>query len=251
VFNQFQAGGPFFYQNAAYAPNSRGPSLNVTAPIKIGDTTFNARLTGRHLEEIRPNSFGNILYGPGAASTVRQTYDVLQGGVGVSVPAFGQRIALDISGGYEGLKRNDLPPSAYLPINPGTGSIDAATAAAVAAAFGINPVTGAPNSPVSFFPNYVNDKKYLFQATASVPVTRDVSLSGAYSTQRWGGSYGTTATQNISERKDFYVGSLTYTIPRTSSSLSLQAKQYKYTDDVIPAFNTTMNRQDINFTVRF
>ena len=251
VFNQFQGGGQFFYQNPAYMPNTRGPSLNVTTPIKVGDTTFNGRLTARHLEEIRPNSFGQVVYGPGGASSVREQYDTITGGVGVSIPAFGQKIALDVSGGYERLYRNDTTPSAYLPINPATGSIDPTVAVAAAGAFGINPATGAPNSPVSFYPNYVNDKKYIFAVSASVPITRDVVVSGTYNTQRWGGQYGTTLTQNISERKDWYVGSLTYNIPKTTSSVQFQAKQYKYVDDVIPAFNTVMNRQDINFTVRF
>lgn len=251
VFNQFIGGGQFFYQNAAYMPNTRGPALNITAPIKVGDTKFNARLTARSLSEIRPNSFGQIVYGAGGASNVLETYNTISGGVGVVLPAFGQKVSLDVGGSWEKLRRNDLTPAAYLPINPATGSIDAATAGAVATAFGINPTTGAPNSPVSFFPNYINDTRWTLSLRATVPITRDVSLSGYYNTQRFGGSYGTTATQNISQRKDWYNGAVTYTIPKTTSSVSFSIKQYRYQDDVLPTFNATQNRQDVNFTVRF
>ena len=88
-------------------------------------------------------------------------------------------------------------------------------------------------------------------AAASLPLTRDLALGGTYSTQRYGGSDGTTATQNISERKDYYTGSLTYSIPRTNSSISFVARNYRYVDDVVPSFNYNENRQDLNFTVRF
>ena len=251
VFNQFQGGGPFFFQNAAYTPNTRGPSLNITAPIKLGDTTFNARLLARSLSEIRPNSFGQLVFGPGGASNVLETDNTVGGGVGVSLPAFGQKVSLDVAGSWEKLRRNDLTPSAYLPLNPSTGSIDAATAGAVATAFGINPSTGAPNSPVSFYPNYVNDTKWTFSLKATVPVTRDVSLFGYYNTQRFGGSYGTTQTQNISQKKDFYIEAVTYSIPKTTSSLAFNMLQQRYTDDVLPSFNIRQNVQNVVFTVRF
>jgi hypothetical protein len=82
-------------------------------------------------------------------------------------------------------------------------------------------------------------------------LTKDVNLTGSYSTQRFGGAYGTTLTQNISERKNYYTGGLTYNIPHTNSSLSFLERHYQYNDAVVQNFNFVQNRQDINFTVRF
>jgi hypothetical protein len=94
-------------------------------------------------------------------------------------------------------------------------------------------------------------RHYVYAVKASLPLTRDLVLNGTYSTQRYGGSYDTTATQNISERKDYYTGSLTYNIPKTNSSLTFLARRFNYHDDVLSNYNFGQNRQDINFSVRF
>jgi len=99
--------------------------------------------------------------------------------------------------------------------------------------------------------NFINMRRYAYNAALAIPVTTNVNLAATYSSQRYGGSYGTTLTQNISEKKDFYTGTVTYNIPKTNSSIAFQGRVYKYTDDVIPNFNLYQNRQDIFFTVRF
>jgi hypothetical protein len=44
---------------------------------------------------------------------------------------------------------------------------------------------------------------------------------------------------------------LTYTIPRTQSSLSVQFRNQQYRDSAVPSYNFNANRGDLNFTVRF
>jgi len=166
------------------------------------------------------------------------------------VPVFGTHATVNLNGQYETLKRLDTTAQQYYPINPGTGVADAAAFAAAAGAFPTGGTFGS-GSQVSFYPNYVNVRHITIGANATLPLTKDLNLNGSYSTQRYGGSDGTTITQNISERKDYYTGGLTYNIPKTNSSLSFLARHYSYTDDVVQNFNFGQNRQDINFTVRF
>jgi hypothetical protein len=97
----------------------------------------------------------------------------------------------------------------------------------------------------------VNVRHTVYAASASLPLTANLTLNGSYSTQRYGGSYETTATQNISERKDYYTGSLTYNIPKTNSSLTFLARRFQYHDDVLSTYNFGQNREDLNFAVRF
>jgi hypothetical protein len=48
-----------------------------------------------------------------------------------------------------------------------------------------------------------------------------------------------------------YSATVTYNIPKTTSSVSALFRNQKYTDNVIPSYNFNQNREDLNFTVRF
>jgi hypothetical protein len=240
VFNPLKGAGPTFY--SAFTPNTRGPTANVNLPIRIGDMTFNTRAQYQHLEEIRPNSLGNMLYGPAYASAVTLKWDNYLLGTQFTLPAFGQNVTGSVSGTYETLKRPDMTAFQYYPTNPATQSFDLGAFA---------PAQLLGGSQVTFYPNFINMRRFAINAAAAIPLTKDVNLAATYSSQRYGGSYGTTLTQNISEKKDFYTGSVTYNIPKTNSSIQFQGRVYKYTDDVVPNFNLYQNRQDIFFTVRF
>jgi hypothetical protein len=241
IFNPFKANSPTDF--SAFAPNSQGPTLTANLPITIGTFTFQTRAQYQHLQEIRPDAFGSLIYGPDYSSSVAMKYDTYTVGTQFSLPAFGQKVSGNISGTYETLKRPDQTAYQYYPFNPSQQSFDGASFLAAQAIPG--------GSAVSFYPNYVNVRHIVLAAGASVPLTRGVALNATYSTQRYGGEDGTTLTQNISERKDFYTGSLVYSIPNSNSSITFQARNYKYVDDVIPNFNLNQNRQDLFFTVRF
>ena len=243
VFNPFVASGPSYF--SAFSPNSQGFTLNLTAPVQIGQTTVNARGLAQHLTEMTPNGFGQLAYGPGFASGTKLKLDKFEGGVQFGVPVFGQQAALNLSASLEHLNRNDKTAYAYVPFNTGTQGADAAATAAD------NAYLAGGATPVLFFPNYIDTYHTTYAAGATLPVTKDVVFGIVYNTQKYHGSYGTTLGQNISERKDVYSATVTYNIPKTTSSVSALFRNQKYTDNVIPSYNFNQNREDLNFTVRF
>lgn len=242
VYNTLKASGPTYF--SAFAPNSRGITTSINSPIRIGDFNLTARGSYQHLEEIRPNSEGSTLFGPAFASDQRLKFDTYALGTSFKLPVFGQSATVNFNGSYETLKRLDTRGFAYYPTNPATQTFDGTAFAAAQ-----NPALG--GSKVSFFPNYINMRHYTYAANVALPLTNNLVGSVSYNTQRYGGAYGTTLSQNISERKDYYTGAVTYNIPKTNSSISVGARRYQYTDDVVPNVNYVENRQDLNFTVRF
>lgn len=243
LYNTLKAQGPTYFSSVA--PNSRGVTASANAPIRLGDLTLTTRLSYQHLEEIRPNSLGSLLYGPAYATNERLKNDNYTLGTQFQVPVFGQQASVAFNGAYETLKRLDNTPYQFYPINPATQTADN-NAVALA-----NTPGGLGGSQVSFYPNYINMRHITLGANVALPLTKDLIGSASYSTQRYGGSYGTTLNQNISERKDYYTGAVTYTIPKTNSSVSFLARHYGYTDEVLPNQSLNQNRQDLNFTVRF
>jgi hypothetical protein len=202
-------------------------------------------VVGQHLEELTPNGFGQLAYGPGFASGVKLKEDRIEGGLQFGLPLFGKPLALNLSAAIEHLKRNDKTTAPYVPFNPTTGTADP-TSQGLATAY-----AAAGGTPVLFYPNYIDMYHQTWAAGATVPVTRDVVLGAIYNTQTYYGSYGLTLGQNISERKDIYTLSATYNIPKTTSSITALFRNQKYTDNVLPTFNFNQNREDVNFTVRF
>ncbi len=243
VFNPFVASGPQYF--SAFAPNTQGFTANVTSPIRIGDTSLNGRVLAQHLQELTPNGFGQLAYGPGFSSHVRLKFDKLEGGLQFGVPVFGQRVALNLSAAIEHLNRNDKTAYAYVPFNTTTGGPDAVSGAL------LNAYLAGGATPPLFYPNYLDEYHTTLAAGATVPLTRDLVFGLAYNSQTYHGTYGTTIGQSIAERKDMYDATLTYNIPKTTSSISALFRNQKYTDSVIPTYNFNQNREDVNFSIRF
>jgi hypothetical protein len=247
VFNTLKAQGPEFF--SSFAPNSRGVTTSVTAPTRIGDFNFVLRGGYSHLYEITPNSMGGMLYGPGYESNKTQSFDTYTAGTSFSLPVFGQKANFNLNGSYETLKRLDTTAYQYYPINPATEAYDGGAFAAASSLPAAGPFGS--GSAVAFYPNYENMRHITISAAGALPLTANLTLNATYSTQRYGGEDGTTLSQNISEQKDYYTGGLTYSIPKTNSSLSFTARRYMYTDESLPTYNFQQNREDVNFTVRF
>jgi hypothetical protein len=243
VFNPFVASGPQFF--SAFAPNSQGFTLNVNTPIQLGDIKLNGRLLGQHLTEQTPNGFGQLAYGPGFASSQKLKFDKFDGGLQFGVPVFGQSVAFNLGASLEHLYRKDRTGYAYVPFNPTVGAADPASGAA------LNAYLAGGATPPLFYPNYIDETHTTLSAGATVPVARNLVLGANVSSQAFRGSYGTTLTQNIAERKDQYQGSLTYNIPKTTSSITAFFRNQKYSDNVLPTYNFNQNREDLNFTIRF
>ncbi len=242
LYNTLKASGPTYF--SSFAPNSRGVTASVNTPIRFGDFNLTARASYQHLEEIRPNSVGSLLYGPSFATKERQKFDTYGLGTSFKLPAFGQQATINFNGSYETLKRLDTNGFPYYPTNPATQTFDGT-------AFAAAQTPGLGGSKVTFYPNYINVRHITYAANVALPLTKDLVGSVSYNQQRWGGAYGTTINQNVSERKEYYTGAVTYNIPKTNSSLSVGARRYSFYDDVVPNVNYVQNRQDLNFTVRF
>jgi hypothetical protein len=249
IFNPFRGSSPTFFQ--AYTPNTQGISLNANAPVRVGDLSVKTTLQYSYLEEITPNSQSSIQFGPGYTSNVRENFNTVTLGASAAVPAFGQKVAISLNGTYERLNRNDTTQFQYYPFNPGTQTFDPAAYANAIANVPNQGVTYPVGSQVSFYPNFVNMQHYIYGARVSMPLTSGVALDLTYSGQRFLGESGTTLTQNIAQTKNFYTGSINYTIPKTNSTLGFQYRNYQYVDQVLPSYNYTENRADLNFTIRF
>lgn len=237
VFNPFVAGGPDYY--SAFAPNTQGPSLTLAIPVRIAGLAIAVRLFGQHLSELQADPNSTSTFGPQYPSNVKATFDKLDAGATFAIGA----LSVNLSGTLEHLGRNDTTGFTYIPYNPGTASYDASALA--------NYQLSAGASSVIYYPNYVNMYHTTLAAGVALPLTRDLELNTRYSDQRYFGEYGTTLQQNIGGIKDEADLGLTYTVPKTSSSVGLSFRNSTYKDAALPSFNLSANREDVNFTIRF
>jgi hypothetical protein len=243
VFNPFVASGPQYF--SGYAPNSRGVTANATVPFSIGMFPLSASALAQHLSAVSTNGYGQLAYGPNTPSTAGLKFDKLQGGLQFGVRALGTNLALNLSGAVERLYRLDRTASPYVPYNTSVGGVDPTASAANAT------YLAGGGAPVLFYPNYIDEYHTTIGGGVTMPVARDLSLGAVYTSQAYHGSYGTTLGQNIAEHKDEYTLSATYTIPKTTSSISAFFRNQKYTDNVLSTYNFNQNREDLNFTIRF
>ena len=237
VFNPFVAGGPDFY--SAFAPNTQGPSLTVLSPLRIGGLTIDGRLFAQHLAQLQANANTTSTFGPQFPTSARATFDKLDAGATIPLG----RVSVNLSGTLEHLKRNDTTGQLYIPYNPANAGYDPGALANFQAAAG--------TSAVAYYQNYVSMYHTVLAAGASLPVTHDVVLNTRYSDQRYFGSYGTTLQPNVGGIKDQVDLGLTYTVPKTSSSVGLTFRNSTYKDAALSSYNLTANREDVNFTIRF
>src|SRR5579872_6056911 len=241
MFNPFVASGPQWF--SSFTPNTQGITGNLNIPFRIGSLPVTGRIAGAHLSEVTPNSVAAMQYGSGYQTNVKENFDRLEAALNFSVPAFGKRLALGGSLGWDRLYRNDPTQFQYYPFNPATGGNDPGS---VAAALTLNPA----GSQVNWSPNYINVRHLTTNVTAAMPVTKGVVLSGLYNQQTFTGDYQ-SLMQNMSQKKTFSQGALTYTIPNTPSTLTFFFRTMKYTDFVVPSYDTNINREDIIYAIRF
>jgi hypothetical protein len=254
VFNPFVAGGPTYY--SAFAPNTQGPSLTLNGPLRLAGVTIDGRLFAQHLTQLQADAGGTATFGPAFATNVRATFDKFDAGATLPVHIGGTKIALNLAGTLEHLRRNDTTGFAYIPYNPSTASYDPGALASFQAGGGIvNTSTGkilsTGTSAVMYYPNYVSMTHTQLAAGAALPLTPDIVFNTRYSDQRYFGAYGTTLQQNIGGIKDQVDVGLTYTVPKTTSSVGLTFRNSSYKDATLSSYNFDQNRGDVNFTIRF
>lgn len=238
LFNTFKAQGPSWY--STYSPAMRGSSLQLSFPIRVAKIPAKIRVGEQALTEVQSSSLATQIFGPAFASSAAGKYNALSGGVTLALPLFDRRATVSLDGLYETLRRNDKTPFLYT-ANPGQSPN--------------NPFAGsaldAVPTAVFYYPNYADLRRYLGTASVAVPVSSSLTVKGSFSEQRYGGEALDTLTQSLSKRKTAYGGGVAYNIPNTNSSVNLFFNRYVFSDDALPTYNWTENRQNIYFSVKF
>lgn len=250
AFNPFIAGGPQWF--SSYTPNTQGATGSLNFPLRVGGLSLAGRVAAAHLSEIDPDSVAAMQYGSAYQSSVKETFDRLEGAVNFSVPMFGQSMAVGAGLAWDRLLRNDPTSFQYYPFNPVTGGNDPTSVANGVAAFPAGSGAGPylQGSQMSWQPNYINVRHWTTNLTASMPVAKHLTLGALYNQQTFGGSYQ-LLNENMSETKTFTQGSLTYAIPNSPSSVTFFFRNMRYTDTVAPSYNFNENREDVIYAIRF
>jgi len=233
------------------APYVRGPegatvqspdrSFQAAVPLQVGTLRMQSNFGLAHLQGLdradAATQSCSILPALCAAAFGRGSFsNELNADTSFDVRALGRHVSLNVGGSYGLLHRPAGTALPYVPYDPATDNLDLPAAATL--------------TPVTFDPNYVDVLKRTLNAAAAVPISPDLMLNLQYNTEYYTGSYQAFG-QSIQERKDAYLGNLTYTIPRTSNTIVFSAKQYHYRDAFLPTYNLTQNRADLNFTIKF
>jgi len=241
LFNQFKAQGPFWY--SSYAPNTRGPSVQLNFPVRIGGLNVKFRLGGQQLNEIRPNSLAAAIFGPQFASNVAGKYQTVGGGFTLGLPIWDRTATLNFDALYEQIQRLDQTPFVYA-ADPLLGIPNAYNPLGSAELLG----TG---REVFFYPNHQNVHHEAGSGSLALPITAALTANVTYVNQTWGGEALNTLNQTISQQKTALNAGVLYNIPNTNSSINFFFTNYQYKDTQMPTYNWNQNRQNIYFTVKF
>ena len=195
----------------------------LTLPVNTADA--DARRLA-HFAELHADDFGQLTFDGVAIATSEAHGTAPGGGAHIAIPVLRSRVAVDFAARERQL--SDFSGAGDAPLGDPTAT---------------NPAFGTQN--------FVDDAHPAYRAGVSMPVFKDVTVGVGYNTQDYRGSYGTTLGANIAPRKDEYTATMTYTIPKTTSSISALVGNQHYTDYVLPTFNVEQNREQLNFTVRF
>ncbi|HME82417.1 MAG TPA: S-layer homology domain-containing protein [Candidatus Eremiobacteraceae bacterium] len=241
LFNQFKAQGPYFY--STFAPNTRGPSVQLNFPIRIGGVNLKIRLGGQQLQEIRPNSLSAAIFGPQYVTGVGGKYQTYGGGFTLGLPIWDRTATLNFDALYERIQRLDQTPFVYA-ADPLLGVPGAYNA------LGSTELTGT-GQIVYFYPNYQNVRHLAGSGSLALPITAALTANVTYVNQAWGGEALNTLNQSISQTKTALNAGVLYNIPNTNSSINFFFTNYQWKDNQLPTYNWTQNRQNIYFTVKF
>ncbi len=240
LFNQFKAQGPYFY--STFAPNTRGPALQLNFPIRVGGLNVKLRLGGQRLQEIRPNSLAAAIFGPAYTSTVQGVYKQAGGGFTINLPVFDRTATVSLDALYENLYRPDTTAFVY--------AADPLLGVPAYNPLGSAELTGTGQT-IFFYPSYTNVTHRQGVGAIALPITAALTANVSYVDQRWGGEALNTLNQSISQQKTAFTGGILYNIPNTNSSVNFFSTYYQYKDQVMPTYNWNQTRQNIYFTVKF
>jgi hypothetical protein len=155
--------------------------------------------------------------------------------VTLALPLLSRRATVSLDGWYETMQHNDKMPFNLVPY---------AAQSAATAGLGATPGT------VVYSPN-TDVQQYVGAASVALPVTSRLTVNGSFSAQVAGTVALDTLTQSLTQHKTAYGGGVGYNFPKTNSSIDLFFNKNVYTNDNVPNYNFTENRQNLYFSVKF
>ena len=103
-----------------------------------------------------------------------------------------------------------------------------------------------------FVPAYADVNTHTLGTGVTVPVARSLTANLQYDTQHLLGTNGVPGTSSyIDANNTIYGAQLTFRLPKSSSAISLQMRQYRYQDNLVPANSLTQTNANLNFTIKF
>lgn len=195
------------------------PTAAVSVPlgVRVGNAHLQTRFEGAQVESPQL-SLQDQATGVGANFNVR---------------AGARRVNVDLSSSFEHLTLNANPALASSNFD------DTATLEL--------PSDGAP----ILVPAFANLNKHTLSTGLAVPVTQRLTLGVKFDAEHLLGGYGSPGLANLDAQANSYGARLTYTIPNTSSALTLSAKHLTYQDNLLPINTYSQTGANVNFTVKF
>jgi hypothetical protein len=234
LISSLSAQGPFWYGD--YSPAARGSSVQLNLPFKVAKIPVKVSLREQALTEVQPFSLATQILGPAFASSAANKYNAVGGGVTLALPLLNRRATVSLDGLYQTLQRGDQAPFALMPLGANSNA---------------NINAGAAPGAAVYYPNYDGLQQYVGAASVALPVTSSLTVKGSFSERRSGGVDLDALTQSLTQRTTAYGGGLVYNIPKTNSSINLFFNRNVYTQDNVPTYNWSENRQNLFFSVKF
>lgn len=231
---------------AAFAPTQSAVAATITLPVRVGPVRFNGRFAGATQEEnaATPLAAQNLCGSgdPGSCAAYEPaTERRYSAGTSFDVRAGAREVNVDVTSSVEHFSVA-TQQTAAVPWAPDAKSIGSAAQASLSAA----------EAPVVYYPNAVDVTRRGYGASVAVPVNDRLTATVQYNTQRYLGTTGSVALPGeLDARRDAYGGKLTYAMGGGSSAITLSARQYRFSDNLLPSNNQTQTREDLNFTVKF
>jgi hypothetical protein len=232
LISSLSAQGPFWY--SAYSPPTQGSSMSLTIPFQLARIPVKVRLGEQAVSTVEPSSLATQVLGPAFATSAAGNYKSLTGGVTLALPLLSRRATVSLDGWYETLQHNDKMPFNLAPYAGQSNTLLGAT--------GPGAVVYSPTTDV---------QQYVGAASVALPVTSHLTVNGSFAAQVAGSVALDTLTQSLTQHKTAFGGGLGYNFPKTNSSIDLFFNKNVYTDENIPTYTFTENRQNLYFSVKF
>lgn len=234
--------GVHFGTYAPYRPPAQSVSQSVQVPVRVGGVHFTGSITGTQAQTTRVDAVRAMqLCGTtdeaAACPYLRdETSQSIAAGTDFSLRAGNTKVNLQLSGTVGRVNNRDALYQ-YAPLAPDV-QFDAHA--------------GTPqDDTLLYYPGITQVVRHGVDARLAVPVSPVISIGLQYDRSHYQGDYATIVAPGIDATKDTYLGNVTYQLPKSSSFVTLSARQFRYQDTFAPNFNLTETRADLSFTVKF